>query len=151
MNPQVNEPSAEEAAELNAFLDDRIYEFNIQCTGFADGKAFASVIKDEAETIVAAVNGHTWGGCCYVAHLWVHEAKRRQGIGRALALATEEEAKNRGCTQVLLLTHSFQAPAFYERLGYQLQAKIPNYPRGHAQYVFAKQLSSQPKQGVDHP
>jgi GNAT superfamily N-acetyltransferase len=124
MNPQVNEPSAEAAAELNAFLEDRIYELNIQCTGFADGKGFASVIKDEAETIVAAVNGHTWGGCCYVAHLWVHETKRRQGIGRALALAMEEEAKNRGCTQVLLLTHSFQAPASTNALAINCRPKF---------------------------
>jgi ribosomal protein S18 acetylase RimI-like enzyme len=140
MNPQVTEPSAEAEAELNAFLDHRIYEFNIRCTGFADGKAFASVIKDEAEAVVAAINGHSWGGCCYVAHLWVQEERRRQGIGRALLEATEEEAKNRGCTQVLLLTHSFQAPAFYERLGYQVQATIANYPQGHAQYVFVKKL-----------
>jgi GNAT superfamily N-acetyltransferase len=141
MKPPIIEPSPEANQELNTFLDDRIYEFNIRCTGFADGKAFARTIEDESKSVVAAINGHTWGGCCFVSHLWVHESKRRQGIGGALLAAAEQAAKNRGCAQVLLLTHSFQAPAFYERLGYRLHATIPNYPQGHAQHVFIKPLS----------
>jgi ribosomal protein S18 acetylase RimI-like enzyme len=139
-NVFVVEPSGEVEAVLDAFLDERIYEFNMQATGLCDGKPFVGVIKDDSVAIVAAINGHTWGGCCYVAHLWVHESYRRQGLGRALLLATEAEAVRRGCTQVVLWTHSFQAPAFYEQLGYARQATVPNYPNGHAQYVYLKSL-----------
>lgn len=34
----VFEPDAPTNESLNAFLDDRIYAFNIECTGFADGR-----------------------------------------------------------------------------------------------------------------
>ncbi len=143
MNPLIIEPSSEAEAELNSFLDDQIYEFSAEATGVRDGRPFAGVIKDESGHITAAINGHTWGECCYVAHLWVHESQRGHGIGSALLRAAENEAIRRGCTQALLLTHSFQAPDFYERLGYVRHATIPNYPQGHAQYVYLKQLANE--------
>jgi ribosomal protein S18 acetylase RimI-like enzyme len=140
MNPSIVEPSSEADAELNSFLDERIYEFNVQSTGIGDGRLFNGVLKDDSGNIVAAANGHTWGGCCHILHLWVHESKRRQGLGRALLQAVEDEAIRRRCAQSLVVTHSFQAPAFYERHGYVRLASIPDYPQGHAQHVYLKQL-----------
>lgn len=142
MNPRIVEPSSEAEAELNSFLDARIYEFNVRSTGCGDGRAFSSTIKDDSGEIVAAINGHTWGGCCHILHLWVNESNRQQGIGGALLLAVEEEAIRRGCTQSLVVTHSFQAPAFYERYGYVRRASIPDYPKGHAQHLYLKRLVS---------
>ena len=140
MTPRITEPSREDEAALHAFLDERLYEFNVQATGCRDGRPFAGVVHDEAGTVVAAIDGHTWGGSGYVVHLWVHESRRRSGIGSALLSAVEQEAQRRGCTQMLLTTHSFQAPAFYERHGYSRQATIPDYPRGHAQLLYLKRL-----------
>jgi lactoylglutathione lyase len=140
--PRIIEPSRETEATLNALLDDRIYEFNAEATGSRDGRAFAGVINDVSGNIIAAVHGHTWGECCYVAHLWVHASQRGRGIGSALLRSAEDEAIRRGCRQALLLTHSFQAPEFYERHGYVRQATIPNYPQGHAQYVYVKRLTT---------
>jgi ribosomal protein S18 acetylase RimI-like enzyme len=141
MNPLIIEPNGDLEAELNAFLDERIYEFNIQATGFEDGRPFAAAVRDEAGNIVAAINGHTWGGCCHVVHLWVHASWRRQGHGRALLRLAEEEAVRRGCEQAQLSTHSFQAPEFYERQGYVRTATVDNYPRGHAQYLYVKRFA----------
>jgi ribosomal protein S18 acetylase RimI-like enzyme len=78
-----------------------------------------------------------------VAHLWVAEAERGRGLGRALLQAAEAEAARRGCEQILVSTHSFQAPAFYERLGYQRQAMVPGQPKGHANIVYLKRLGGQ--------
>ncbi len=141
MNIRICEPNSADEVALDAFLDDRLYEFNMAATGLRDGRAFAATVTEQSDDIVAAINGHTWGGCCYVAHLWVHESRRGRGIGRDLLQAAEHEALRRGCVQMLLATHSFQAPAFYERLGYVRRATVPDYPRGHAQHVYVKQLS----------
>jgi hypothetical protein len=48
MKPRIVGPSSEAEAELNAFLDKRIYQFNIRATGFRDGRPFGGVIKDES-------------------------------------------------------------------------------------------------------
>ena len=127
-----------ECHELEAFLVERIYEFNAQATGYFDGKLVGGRLRSESGEVIAAFNGHAWGGCCVVAHLWVHESQRGRGLGRALVQAAEAEARRRGCEQVVLSTHSFQAPAFYERLGYEKLAVIRGQPKGHANVVYGK-------------
>ena len=49
----------------------------------------------------------------------------------------------RGCGQVVIATHSFQAPAFYERFGYERRAVIEGRPKGHAYIIYAKRLTEQ--------
>jgi ribosomal protein S18 acetylase RimI-like enzyme len=142
MNPGIYEPSAREERELNELLEDRLYEFNAAATGIRDARFLAGVVRNAAGEIVGAVKGHTWGGCCYVSHLWVHEPERRRGLGQSLLQAAEREAADRGCGQVVLSTHSFQAPRFYERLGYARVGTVADYPRGHSSYVYAKSLKT---------
>src|SRR5262245_6037900 len=138
--PRVEFCDEGECRELEAFLVERIYEFNAKTTGYFDGKLLGGRLRDEAGAVIGALNGHTWGGCCVVVHLWVHDAHRGRGLGRALLQAAEAEAARRGCEQVVLSTHSFQAPAFYERLGYKKQAVIPGEPKGHASIIYVKRL-----------
>ena len=54
--------------------------------------------------------------------------------------AAEREMVLRGCRQVVLLTHSFQAPQFYRRRGYMRVADVSAYPAGHAWPLFTKAL-----------
>ena len=127
-------------ADLDAFLAERIYAFNARATGQADGKSLTAVIDDGQGRRIAAASGHTWGGTCQLTTLWVDEPHRRSGLGSALLHAVEAEALRRGCTQVALLTHDFQAPRFYERHGYRRIGEIPDYPKGHAQLVYVKRF-----------
>lgn len=129
-----------ECREIESFLIDRIDEFNVEATGYRDGRLLAATVRDDEGDVVAGINGHTWGGCCEIAHLWVHEQHRGQGLGKALMLAAESEAGRRGCEQVVLLTHSFQAPEFYERLGYERKYAIEGRPKGYADIVYVKRL-----------
>jgi ribosomal protein S18 acetylase RimI-like enzyme len=129
-----------DAPEIQAFLAERIYEFNSKATGYFDGQDFSATRRDDSNAIRAGIYGYTWGGCCYISYLWVDESERGRGIGTALLVAAEEHAKARGCKVVFLSTHSFQAPAFYERLGYRQQAIVRDHPVGHASLYFAKEL-----------
>ncbi len=61
----------EDRPELEAFLGDRLYEFNSGTTGISDGELLNASVEDEAGHIVAAMSGHTWGGCCEIGRLWV--------------------------------------------------------------------------------
>lgn len=127
-------------ARLDAVLAERIYAFNAVTTGQVDGRALIGSIADRDGAIVAAVSGHTWGGTCQVNYLWVDEPHRGRGLGRRLMRAVETEARRRRCIQIILSTHTFQAPAFYERLGFARRATIPDYPAGHAQHVYVKRI-----------
>ena len=122
------------------FLEDRLYEFNLAATGIVDGRALGVFARDESGNVVAAAAGHTWGGTCELRQVWVAEARRGAGLGRRLLAAAEAEAIRRGCAQLVLTTHSFQAPDFYRKFGYEVVSEVPEYPRGHAYLVLRKSL-----------
>jgi ribosomal protein S18 acetylase RimI-like enzyme len=129
-----------DASELISFLDERLRAFNEAITGISDGKALHASIRNASGAIIAAINGHTWGGCCEITHLWVREDERGRGHGRTLMRAVESEANRRGCSQITVATHSFQAPHFYEKLGYQPVGAVVGYPKGHAKLHYVKRF-----------
>ena len=121
------------------YLEDRIYEFNASTTGITDGEWLAFLVR-EHDRIVAGICGHTWGGTCELRQFWVEESRRHLGLGTRLFEAAEREARRRGCTQIVLMTFSFQAPAFYEKRGFQAVATIDNHPRRHQNLLMLKRL-----------
>ena len=127
--------------QLEAFLVERIYEFNVEATGYSDARLLGVSLRDDAGEIIAGCSGHTWGGCCQISSLWVSESRRGQGLGRRLLDTAESEAIRRGCRQVVLLSHSFQAPAFYEQLGFAHAGGVTGYPRGEAFLLMVKPLA----------
>ena len=80
---------------------------------------------------MAGLHGWTWGDCFYVQSLWVREDLRRQGWGTRLLRAAEAEATARGCRRALLWTLDYQAPSFYQRLGYQVIGRVEGFPGAH--------------------
>jgi GNAT superfamily N-acetyltransferase len=129
-------PSAEDVA----FLEERLYEFNQRATGISDGRGLGILLRDGAGRIVAGATGYTWGGACVLRQVWVDEPLRRRGLGRKLLARAEAEARERGCRLLLLGTHSFQAPGFYRRLGFERVAELVDHPPGHAEIFLRKQL-----------
>jgi GNAT superfamily N-acetyltransferase len=124
------------------FVEDQINGFNIAVTGIDDWRALAIFVRDERGQIAAGLTGGTWGGYLDLRCLWVSEELRGQGLGRRLLLAAEQEARARGCTQVLLDTHDFQAPEFYKRLGYTVFGVFEGIGGRYNRYYLHKQLVS---------
>jgi GNAT superfamily N-acetyltransferase len=122
------------------YLEDRIYEFNSGVTGIADGEWLAIFLRDDAGRIVAGIAGNSWAGCCEIRQLWVDESRRGQGVGSRLLAAAEDEARRRACTRIMLMTFSFQAPAFYARHGFTKVATVDGYAGGHQNLLMTKRL-----------
>ena len=121
-------------------LEERLYEFNRVASGHTDGEELGFVVEEDGE-VVAGLSGYTWGGMADVKQLWVREDRRHAGLGSALMRRAIEEAKARGCRLMFLATHSFQAPAFYARLGFEELAVIADKPPGHAEHILRLKLS----------
>lgn len=135
--PSVNDNPAD--ADVR-FLEDRITEYNIETTGITDGRILSIFVRDEHQEIIAGLFGWTWGGACEIRDLWVRKDLRKRGYGKALMAAAEREAALRGCILIALDTHSFQAPAFYQRLGFEIIGSHPDYPRSHSKHYLRKTL-----------
>jgi GNAT superfamily N-acetyltransferase len=103
-----------------------------------DGRLLAGCVRGEAGEIIAGFNGHTWGGCCELSNVWVHERYRGQGLGALILRAAEAEAVARGCSRIVLATHSFQAPGFYERMGYEKLYVVEGRPTGYTDIIYVK-------------
>ena len=126
--------------DLARVLDAHIYTFNVEATGLDDGRGLTLRAEDAAGGLAAGLSGWTWGRCGYVDVLWVAPEHRGQGLGTRLMDAAEAEASARGCTRMVLSTHTFQAPDFYRRRGYVETGRTPDYPEGHGQVHLTKPL-----------
>jgi len=83
-----------------------------------------------------------------VQKLFVHTSVRRQGFGRAMMAAIEQEARNARRSLLCLDTESHKpAEVMYRRLGWFLVGEIPDYassPDGHLRgtMIFYKKIGA---------
>ncbi|MHA2600693.1 MAG: GNAT family N-acetyltransferase [Candidatus Thorarchaeota archaeon SMTZ1-83] len=106
------------------------------------GQSIAVFMRNDAGGIVGGIIGNTFGGWLDIFLLWVEKSLRGMGYGSRLMDMVESEAVSMGCTNAHLDTFSFEARAFYERLGYEMFAVLTDYPEGHLKCFLKKRLVS---------
>jgi GNAT superfamily N-acetyltransferase len=104
-----------------------------------DSKRFALLLHAQDGALAGGLYGAFAWQWLFVQALWVDDAWRRRGIGRALLALAENHAAAAGCHSVWLDT--FQAREFYLALGYQEFGALENYPEGQTRWFLRKQLS----------
>ena len=132
----VEDASASDIALLEANID----SFNMAKTGIHDARLMSILLKHADGALYAGLHGHTWGATCQIKLLWIAEQERGQGLGTKLLKAAEGEARRRGCKQIMLATHSFQAPDFYAKHGFEPVATLADNLIGHADILMVKRL-----------
>jgi len=113
--------------------------FNARHLGKLDYKPL-TITAREGKDIVGGLAGLTARGWLYVDLLWVSDDRRSKGLGTALMKKAEAEARRRGAHGAWLNTLSFQAPAFYRKLGYKEFGKLDGYAAGHSLHWMMKTL-----------
>lgn len=101
---------------------------------------FSIILKDKSEKVLGGVIVSFLWNAMEIQTLWVDELLRDKGYGTKLMTMVEEEAIKRGCTIAYTNTFSWQAPEFYEKLGYILYGKLDNFPKGNSLSYFYKNL-----------
>ncbi len=97
-------------------------------------------LKDEKGRVLGAVIvTFLWNGM-EIDSLWVDETIRGKGWGRKLMEAVEKEGVKRGCTVAYTNTFPWQAPEFYEKIGYSLYGKLEDFPKGSYLSYYSKKL-----------
>jgi GNAT superfamily N-acetyltransferase len=136
--------------ERECYLEEQLTEFNK--AHFAlweqnhDSQYIAAPLHvfalDSHHAVVGGLVGrtHRIRAWLEVSLLWVSEAWRGRGLGRALMQRAEEEARGRGCLYARLATSGFQAPGFYEKLGYCVYGQLENCPPGDTVFYYRKDL-----------
>ena len=119
----------------------RLQEFNEQHspTPF-ERKDVRLFIRDEAGQILGGFLGTVSLHCLIIQILWVEEAMRGSGMGRSLVERAMEIALTHGAKQSVVETTSFQAPGFYEKLGFAIICEIPDCPIGAKTLLLQRHL-----------
>ena len=117
---------------------------NIAATGHAACYPVGFYLRDGRGEVLGGLLGEVWGGSLFVSHLWVAEAARGAGHGTRLLQAAERYAIERGCQGAFLGSFSFQAPAFYQKQGYEVFGVLEDHPPGHRLFLLRKRLVAGP-------
>ena len=110
------------------------------------------VLKDHEGTIVGGIITSTLYWTQYLEVLWVDKKYRGYGFGRDLVMEANRLAKKQGCISSHTYTFSWQAPDFYQAVGYKLIATYDGYHDGITELILMKRLDTineDPNQKVD--
>lgn len=124
----------------SAVVDQGLGAFNAQAAPLHEVQPVAVFVRNRGGRVVGGAIGRRWGTLCELQQLWVEDACRGHGLGTGLVAAFERHAAQHGCTSFYLETLSFQAPAFYAKLGYEVAYRRSGYPHGIAKYHMVKAL-----------
>lgn len=123
-----------------ALLEEGVAAAAVAAAGVGEDQEFGIFVRDDKGRALAGVSGMVWGGFCELHALWVDEAHRRHGLGRALMVAAEDEARRRGCALVEFHAYDLLGYGLYERLGYETVGVIEGCPAGSASRWYRKSL-----------
>ena len=114
--------------------------FNQKTAGKSRYARDVRTARSETGRIVGGLILQSWWKESYVELLWLSDRARRQGRGRELIAEAERRARRRGSKLLHLNTYSFQAPRFYEKLGFRCFGRMSGSPKGESRYFYAKRL-----------
>lgn len=132
----------------NPTLSDRalilqpLLAFNEQVVGPYRHRDVAVLVSNADGEVVGGLWGRTGWDHLFVELFYLPEEFRGRGIGRRIIEIAEAEAVRRGCGWSWLDTYDFQAPEFYEKLGYRQFGEMPDHPQGHRRIFFRKWLEA---------
>lgn len=102
------------------------------------------VARDAAGALLGGILADVALGWLEIHVLWVEPAQRSTGLGSALLEACERHARELGAHATRLDTFDWQAEGFYARHGYEVFARLGDYPPGHERVFMSKPLQQPP-------
>jgi ribosomal protein S18 acetylase RimI-like enzyme len=120
-----------------------LLEYNLSKTEKLEeeiNKPIEIIVRNEKNKIIGGLYGRSIWGTLEIKTFVVRPENRTLGIGKKLILEAEKEAKRRKCRFISLDTFSFQAPEFYEKLGFEKIGIETDFPKGYEKYYYRKKI-----------
>jgi chloramphenicol 3-O phosphotransferase len=124
----------------NAVVREGIVAFNENVLGERD-KAFSIFLKNDLGKIFGGIQAFMGTESIYIDVLWVEGSLQKQGYGKKLLDAAEQEAIKNGCVFSAVDSFDFQAEEFYLKNGYKRVGELKNCWFGHSKFFLRKDLS----------
>jgi len=128
------------ARAASRFLWNGLTRYNLKAGGPFRYTRRVLTIRGDRGRILGGVILRSYWKETFVELLWLSPLARRRGYGRLLMAEAERRARRRGSRLMHLDTYSFQAPGFYEKLGFRRFGRIRGSPRGASRNYYVKRL-----------
>lgn len=103
-------------------------------------EAISFEIFEDSEFVGAVVVQLFWGQL-HIKFLFVEEKYRGRGMARKLMQHAFEFGRKQGCHFAFVETMNFQAPAFYQKLGFEIEFSRAGYARDTTFHYLKKALA----------
>lgn len=131
-----NRPKQEDVQLISSSV--RTHNLEHMPNDFCDLAVFK---RNSDRNIIGGLTAVTYWQKLDIHYLWVSPQHRGLGLAKALLLAAENEARQRGCISSQLDTFDFQAPNFYLKLGYEIFGELAGFHDDCKRYYLSKPLS----------
>lgn len=127
--------------ELKASIYAAFSKHAIDSVGFDGlaGEPVAFEIMENDVSLGVVVCQLFWGNL-HIKYLLTNKEHSGHGIARALMEHAFTFGKENGCHFAFVETMSFQAPEFYQKLGFEIELKRDGYAAGTSFYYLKKVL-----------
>ncbi|WP_350433036.1 GNAT family N-acetyltransferase [Shewanella sp. H8] len=122
-----------------ALLTTGLCQFNVEHLGDKTTEPLTIVARNDEGEIIGGVAGRTIYNNFLINVVWVDDLYRGKGLGQELMKIAEVVAIKRGCLIAQLDTLDFQAPRFYQKLGFNIIGTVPKFAGSPARYFMMKQ------------
>lgn len=124
-----------------ALIEEGLAAYNAAHFRPPDMQTLDVLVRDgTAGAVAGGILGHASYGLFFLDLFHLPAEMRGSGMGTRLVALAEEEARRRGCTAAFVYTTTFQAPGFYERLGYARFGEVGAEPDGARRIFLSKRL-----------
>lgn len=128
-------------------VDDRLGEFiNKEFSAYGEQNGVVlnydefCFAAEEDGNILGVITGRAYYNEVHIGDLIVASSVRKGGIGSKLVRAVEDNYRGKGYDKITLTTFGFQAPEFYNKLGYEVEFVREDKDPKLSKYFLAKQL-----------
>lgn len=135
--------SHEWGAEGATYIRNHLVEYNRQFVTehlMEPAQDFCLLLKDNSGQIWGGLSGAFKLGRMNIGFFWIEESMRRFGFGKRLIREAEALAIEKNCAYIQVDTYSFQAPVFYEKMGFRIFGKIEKAVGDADHYFLIKRL-----------
>ena len=105
------------------------------------GISIKLVIRGQENELIGGLYAWTTLHNLIFEHIWIEEGYRGKGLGRILMLEGERIARENGCIASQASSFSFQAPDFFEKMGYKILGVSKGYPHPASESYFIKKYN----------
>lgn len=134
-------PKDEITKEYYDTISELLYQHNLKNTKEISSinKPLEIIIHDQGQ-VVGGLYGRSIWGTLEIQKLAIAEEYKNKGLGKQLIYIAIEQARIRNCNYIALNTFSFQAPEFYEKMGFEKIGTEHDFPKGFEKYYYRKTL-----------